>query len=265
MSIDSLFDWIKSNKKSAAGGEPRPAPVDWKEKRKHNRVYFDPQESLSLHILSPEKGEKASTLRAGVKNIGLRGGWLVFESKEDQQKIKAGDVVVASLVIDDFSIPLTLEVLRVMGDREAAIKFKPPFPRELALLEKFLEPHCLGMSLREIDESALQKETGKGLRWFQGVNDTHLFSWYQPATGEIVQQQLLFLGNVLEWKKDGSLHSGKVRPEALSVHASYGWVEAELMDFDGSLDKRIARQGRVIIEASNVSSDVKNIFLSKLK
>ncbi|MCB4757707.1 MAG: hypothetical protein LHV69_11885, partial [Elusimicrobia bacterium] len=171
----------------------------WKEKRRSNRVDILKNELLEVHLLSPEKEpQSAVTLVTKVKNISLRGCRLFFKTTEERNRVKIGQSFVASLGIEDFAIPLTVEVVRVLNDLEAAILFKPPFPKELERLEKFLEPRCIGLSMREIDPSHIQGGMEKGLRWFHGVNETNLFSWIDQDRNTIIQQQLVFLDQVVE-------------------------------------------------------------------
>jgi hypothetical protein len=131
-------------------------------------------------------------------------------------------------------------------------------------LEKFLEPRCLGRSLREIDPSVLQKGLRKGLRWFQGMNDTNLFSWFDPVNGSVVQQQLVFLDHVVEWAGDAAVRTGSVRPDERAMQGDVAWIKAELLDFDPMTDPSVLSQARAVLESSQIDAAVKQIFLNKL-
>lgn len=240
-------------------------PVQWKEKRRDNRIDLSPGKELTVHLLNPEGGETASTLIASVRNVSMRGCGLVFKTKEDREKAEVNKVFVASLAVDDFPIPLNVKILRVIGEREVATQFKPPFPRELEKLERFLEPHCLGRSLREIDPKALQKSMKKGLRWFQGVNETSLFSWDDPVSGMILQQQLVFLDAVVEWKEKQPVRTGRVKQDGRGTEDEVAWIQSELLEFDAKADHALLSQAQTILESSNINDVVKKIFLEKLK
>jgi hypothetical protein len=242
-----------------------PNPIDWSEKRRDNRLDLPQENLLVVHLMSKDPtGDLAKTLAASVRNLSMRGCGLLFNNKEDWTRLALKQVLVASLDVEGFSIPLQVEVVRLTGGNQAAVRFKPPYPRELEKLEKFLEPRFLGLSLREIDPSKLQMNQQKGFRWFQGVNDTNLFTWVDAQSGIVTQQQLVFLGKVVEWKSTGSVQTGAVRLDDRSVSGDVGWVKAELMDFNPKADPSILQQAKVLIESSKIDLKVRTIFLEKL-
>lgn len=271
MSFKSFLNWLNNE----PSGESRAniGKTDWNEKRRDNRVDLPDQKGLKVHLMSEEAGkESATTLVAEIRNVSVRGCGLVFENAADRNRLKLNQVLLASLAVEDFPIPLQIEVIRLMGEKEAAVKFKPPFPRELEKLEKFLEPRCLGRSLREIDPAKLQKNQPvdtpagqqKGLRWFQGVNETSLFTWEEPGTAKVTQQQLIFLDRVVEWKDGGSVRTGQIRPDERADAGKVGWVESELMDFDRTPAAPILAQARTLLESSQIEQKVRQAFLEKL-
>lgn len=236
----------------------------WKEKRRSNRVEVLSDELLEVHLLSPEKEPpSAVTLVTQVKNISLRGCHLIFKDPAEKQRVQVGQSFVASLGVEDFAIPLTVEIVRFINDVEAAIYFKPPFPKELEKLEKFLEPRCLGLSLREIDPSHLQEEKEKGLRWFHGINETNLFSWFDSDRGVVVQQQLVFLDQVIEWRDGEKVKTGKIKDDRPGM-AKLGWVKSELMEFDPNPNPGLLDQAKALLVSSKIDPQVKKLFLEKL-
>lgn len=264
MNFKSFLNWIQSNNEPEPKGTAEKKTTDWNEKRRDNRVELEMGKQLVVHLLNKEVGDSASTLVASVRNVSVRGCWLIFNSPVERGKINAGQIFVASLAVDDFPIPLQVEVVRVASDREVAVRFKPPFPRELERLEKFLEPRCLGRSLREIDRAKLQKNQQKGLRWFQGVNETHLFCWTEPETKQVTQQQLVFLDRVVEWKEGFLVRTGMIRPDEKTAQGDLGWVKSELMDFDATPDSSTLHQAKTLLESSRIDATLKEIFLKKL-
>ncbi len=264
MSFKSFLNWIQNDGSDNKGSKQNES-IDWTEKRRDNRLDLATDKPLRVHLMSEEaEGKLASTLVATVRNVSVRGCGLVFESAADCQRLKAKQVLLASLAVDDFPIPLQVEVVRLINDKEAAIRFRPPFPRELEKLEKFLEPRCLGRSLREIDPAKLQKDQQKGFRWFQGVNETHLFSWMSPETKQISQQQLVFLDHVVEWKEGDVVRSGMIRPDERRARGEVGWVKSDLLDFDAVADAAVVAQARTIVESCAIDGDIKNTFLKKI-
>jgi hypothetical protein len=237
---------------------------DWREKRGGDRVELERDGTLKVNLQIPTGGDRATLLPARVRNVSMRGCRVEMASGADRERLYVAQIILAALELDDFSIPLQLEVVRLIGEREAAVRFKPPFPKELERLEKFLEPRYLGRSLREIDPAALQRttEVGKGLRWFQGLNDTNLFSWL-TASGHVVQQQLVFLDRVIEWKGGDAVRTGRIRSE--SGGAGRSWVPAELLDFDREPNAEVVAQSRVMIESSQIDPVIKEAFLSKVR
>jgi len=237
---------------------------DWNEKRGGHRLELGGAGSLSVSLQVPTGGESSTVIGAFVTNVSMRGCRLEFVEAADRNKLYPAQILVASLDVQGFSIPLQLEVVRLSGTREAAVRFKAPFPRELERLEKFIEPRSLGRSLREIDPAALQRttEVGKGLRWFQGVNDTNLFSW-QTSSGHVVQQQLVFLDCVVEWRNGEAARTGRVRGESSS--AGRGWVPTELLDFDKTPDAGVLAKARTMILAAEIDPVIREAFLNQVR
>ncbi len=256
MSFKSLIGKFLSSKEEA---------ISWEEKRQDSRVDLITERELEVHLLNPETGDAGSTLIARVKNVSMRGCSLFFVGRADRDKVTVGKNFTASLTVDGFSIPLNVKVVRVIASMEVGVQFKPPFPRELEKLHRFLEPHCLGLSLREIDPAILQKEMKKGMRWFQGVNETHLFSWNDEGSHEILQQQLVFLDHVVEWKDGAPLRTGQIRQDMGGLEDGVDWVKSELLEFDLNPSASVLGQAQSILESSQVAVDVKNKFLEKLK
>jgi hypothetical protein len=258
MTLKSFLDWFGKGDDDTGG----PDSGDWREKRGGNRVELDQERTLGVNLRVPAGGEKADVIAAKVRNVSMRGCRLEMDTAADRKRLYPAQILVASLDVESFSIPLQVEVVRLVGEREAALRFKPPFPRELERLEKFLEPRCLGRSLREIDPGALQRtaDVGKGLRWFQGVNDTNLFSWL-TSSGHVVQQQLIFLEHVVEWKAGESVKTGRVRAD----YRPGGFVQSELLDFDDKPDAAVLAQAKAMIEASRIDPVVRDAFLNKAR
>jgi len=240
----------------------RQAPLEeWREKRRSNRVPFEGNENIYIRLLNPESKETAATLVGKVFNISLRGCRLAFFSSDETIAVRISQELVATLEVEDYNIPLKVEVVRKINEKEVAIQFKAPFPRELIRLEKFLEPRCLGMSLREIKTEALQ-EGDKSFRWFQGDNETNLFSWVNPETQEIVQQQLVFLENVVEWRTGTKIKTGRVKEDASSLTGKIGWVKSELLEFKNEIDKNLLEQAQVLMESAQIDKKIKKAFIT---
>jgi hypothetical protein len=165
-------------------------------------------------------------------------------------------------MVEGKPVPVQVEIARRVAEKEVAVRFRPPFSKELQSLEKFLQPRYLGLSLREIDPGQLQTSGTRKLRWFQGMNDTNLFSWVDAATGTIVQQQLIFLEGVVEWHAGGDARTGRVKQDS---RATAGWVASDVMEFDSVIDKRMAGDARVLISSARIDETVKKGFLTKLQ
>lgn len=236
---------------------------NWKERRRSNRVDLLMGEDLDVHLLVPQQGTTGETRVGHVRNISLRGCRIIFDDPSSMKGFTIGQNLVASIAVDNFAIPVTVEITRAINDREIAIHFKPPFPKELERLEKFLEPRCLGLSMREIDPSHLQEGTDKKLRWFHGINDTNLFVWIDSGRGDIVQLQLVFLDHVVEWRTGGGVRTGRVKSDGVE-NPKPSWVKSELMDLDVMRDKSAFDQARVLISSSRIDPEVKKAFMEKL-
>jgi hypothetical protein len=177
--------------------------------------------------------------------------------------LSVGQELNGVLRLEAFEIPLSLRVVRFIGAEEAGFRIRPPFPKELERLERYLEPRFLGRSLREIDPGKLQREAGdaRAMRWFQGLNETNLFSW-QDAAGTIVQQQLVFLERVIEWRGSDAVKTGRIRGEGPTLA---GWVKADLLEFDGAPDQGALAQARILLENAGVEAKIRETFLSKIR
>ncbi|MCG3203555.1 MAG: hypothetical protein KCHDKBKB_00225 [Elusimicrobia bacterium] len=239
--------------------------INWSEKRRDKRLDLSLDRFLTVHLLSQNVGsDTAETLVAQVRNVSVRGCGLIFSNASDRERLGAKKIFLISLVVDGFSIPIQVEVVRLIGDKEAAVKFKAPYPRELEKLERFLEPRFLGKSLREIDPSKLQRNQQKDFRWFQGTNETHLYSWGNPGEDGTIQQQLVFLDWVVEWKGGGSAQTGTIRRDERSKTGDVGWVVSELLDFDAVPDPTVLKQAKILIESSTIEEKIKKEFLKRL-
>jgi hypothetical protein len=265
MSFKSFIDWLRGEKGIGPNSLQEKAKVQWMEKRRDNRVDLEISNQLIVRLKNPDENDNENFITAEVKNVSIRGGAVVFQNADDKKSAPLGKTFLAYLGVNDLSVPLTIEVVREIGDLCVGVKFKPPFPRELERLEKFLEPRCLGRSLREIDSEKLQKTPKKGLQWFQGVNETSLFSWANPESNDIVQQQLVFLGLIVEWKQTGGVKTGRVMSDQLIAEGDKGWVQAELLEFDAKIDKAVIEQALSLMESAPIDPKVKEKFLEKVK
>ncbi len=245
-------------------GDGGPERDDWDEKRGGHRLELGGVGSLSVSLQVPIDDQSSMVINALVTNVSMRGCRLEFIKAADRERLYVAQILQASLEVRDFTIPLQLEVVRLSGTREAAVRFKPPFPRELEMLERFIEPRSLGLSLREINREALQdtKEAGKTLRWYQGLNETNLFSWL-TSSGSVVQQQLIFLDRVVEWRAGEPVRTGRVRAESSS--AGRGWVPTELLDFDKVADAEVLEKSRTMITAAEIDPVIREAFLTQVR
>jgi hypothetical protein len=234
----------------------------WKEKRRADRLDVGDENAVSARLLVPEAGDAGRTVEGFVRTVSVRNCSIELKAPADVNAFRVGQVCAATLVVEGAAVPLQVEVARVVKPNEVAVKFKPPFPRELKSLEKFLEPRFLGRSLREIDPARLQQKEGSPLRWFQGANETGLFSWADPKTGAIVQQQLVFLARVAEWGGKSALRTGRIREESGAF--TRGWVRSELLDFDAKSDAELLKQAGVLLNAAGIDDEVKKVFLEKI-
>jgi hypothetical protein len=262
MTFRSFLDWLGSD----AEPDPKPekAPSDWREKRKDNRVELESERQLIVHLLMPQGTSSGRTLVGRVRNVSVRGCSVVFDSAAALAGVKLGDRFVASLAVDDFPIPLNVEIVRFVMGAEVGLRFRAPFPRELERLERFLEPRCLGRSLREIDPGSLQESGPKGFRWFQGVNETNLFCWWDDAAGKFVQQQLVFLDRVVEWKEGAGVRTGRIRDDKPAA-SGLDWAKAELIDFEPDPDAALIDQAKTLLKSSRLPKDVRDLFVEKLE
>lgn len=176
--------------------------------------------------------------------------------------LSVGQELNGVLNLDAFEIPLSLRIVRLIGSEDAGFRIRPPFPKELDRLERYLEPRFLGRSLREIDPKALQGEPGdqRTMRWFQGLNETNLFSW-QDASGAVVHQQLIFLERVIEWRGAEAPKTGRIRGDGPGLA---GWVRADLLEFDAAPDTTAIGQAKILLENSGIDKVLKQKFLSKI-
>ena len=253
MNLRSFLDWLRSDRKA-----PEPATEDWREKRRENRVDLPAEHRLAVSATGLGSGQE--TLKGTLRNASVRGGRIVLDEPAGAARAAPGERFALVLRVDEADVPLSAQVVRV-SESGIGVRFVAPFPKELERLERFLEPRCLGRSLREIDSRALQAEPDKILRWFQGVNETALFSW-QAGNGRIIQQQLVFLDRVAEWSGLGGVRTGRVRSEA--ERAEPGWVRSEILDFDPDPDAGILDQARTVLESSAIDETIRTAFLEKL-
>ena len=240
------------------GGEgdagERPESPASSEKRLHSRLDVGDAPALTVAL------DVAGGTRAQVVNVSARGLRLRL-SGAARSALSVGQDLTGTLLLDDAEIRMNLRVIRLIGDAEAGFRIRPPFPKELERLERFLEPRFLGRSLREIDPAKLQRDAGdrRTMRWFQGLNDTNLFSWEDG--GAVAQLQLVFLERVVEWSAASGTRTGRIRGEGATLP---GWVKADLLEFDAAADAEVLHEARVLLENAEVAPKIKETFLSKI-
>lgn len=257
MTIKSFFGLFGGKGQGDPGRDPAPNPA---EKRKESRLDVDetPPPTVELYLSS---GDEARPIETRVVNVSTRGLRLQMDPKT-RGGLSVGQELNGVLRLETFEIPLSLRLVRFIGADGAGFRIRPPFPKELERLERYLEPRFLGRSLREIDPGKLQREPNDSrvMRWFQGLNETNLFSW-QDAGGAIVQQQLVFLERVIEWRGGDRPKTGRIRGEGPGLA---GWVKAELLEFDAAPDQGAISQARILIDNSGIDPKVKETFLGKI-
>jgi len=251
MSLKKLFGIFGSS--DDAGGTPEPSTPAEKRRESRLDVGETPPLVVTLNL--------AATKPAQVVNVSARGLRLKLDGTL-RAALSVGQDLTGTLALDDTDIPLNLRVIRLIGDVEAGFRIRPPFPKELERLERYLEPRFLGRSLREIDPAKLQRDPGdsRTMRWFQGLNDTNLFSW-EDAGGAVVQLQLVFLERVVEWSGTSGTRTGRIRGEGATLP---GWVKADLLEFDAAADADVLHEARVLLENAGIASKIKETFLSKI-
>ncbi|MFN0118716.1 MAG: hypothetical protein ACKVQC_10570 [Elusimicrobiota bacterium] len=255
MSLKNWFGFNKSNDKESSDQS-----LSWNEKRKQFRLELDDHPKPRIFLLKPESGEIDKFPLGNVKNISLRGCRMVFQNIEDVQRLKEGQIYSSSLEIEDFSLLLQLKVVRFISKDNVAFQFVAPFPKDFNQLEWFVEPKIVGQSLREIDPTALQQKPGQALRWFQGVNETHLFIWFDQQQQTPKEIQLVFMNNVFEWDHVQGIKTGKIK-EDLIGEAQRSWVRSELIEMDSQLSKDLLKSAKSLISSSTLEGSIKKFFL----
>ncbi len=206
-------------------------------------------------------GPDGTVVSAEVVNVSARGLRLRI-APPARALLTVGQDFTGSLQLEKFEIRMTVRLVRLIGENEGGFRIRTPFPKDLDRLERYLEPRFLGKSLREIDPAMLQRQSGetKLMRWFQGHNETSLFSW-DNESGDVAHQQLLFLERVVEWDLASPVRTGRIRGEGPGLS---GWVKADLLEFDTSPDAELVARARILIGNSSIDSKVKEIFLAKV-
>jgi hypothetical protein len=236
----------------------------WSEKRGDKRYLLNPRDNVRMHFLVHEKAEEGKTVEAIVSNISQKGVRVDLVSPEDNVKFKKDLTVVSSLRVDDFDIPMTVRVARLVGDCGVGIEFVPPYPRELSRLHQYLEPRYLGASVREISAANLKSEKSHRLRWFQGENQTNLFVWERPETGEIARWQLSIFGHLIE-EESGSVRTARIKEDSLYQMDHPGWFEEKHVAFDPILDQSQLDVAEVLINSTLIDDKVKRFIIGKIK
>jgi hypothetical protein len=249
-----MAGWLS---KIFGGGTPEP---DRPDKRQSPRVDAAEMQPVALHVLLPAGESDGDVVAAQVVNISMAGCRVIGPGTA--RAVTAGAMFVGTLVVAGEPIPVNLELVRVSSSGEWGLRFRAPFPRELEKLKRFLEPRFLGRTLREISADVLQRGGGD-MRWFQGANDTHLFSW--SSGGKVAQQQLVFRDGVVEWRGAEPPRTGKLDPERSTRDAAYGRPSSDLISFDATAEAALIASARALVESSSIDETVRAAFLEKVR
>lgn len=112
----------------------------------------------------------------------------------------------------------------------------------------------LGRSLREIDPSMLHPDPEEGpVRWFQGEGGTEITAW-TDADGKPHHVQLVFTRVSVEWSVARGLLTGAFDKKGSTAGGRY---DPYLLQVGAGVDPDVCRAALILIEASDISADVR--------
>lgn len=199
-------------------------------------------------------------------NISSQGVALLFEEIPADLTINSEiDVVFSAHHIG--SIPARLKITRVTPPIiGAAFADTDNYDHERTI-NRLIEPVLLGQSLREINAEHMNKKSDavSSLRWFQGKNQSNIFIWTAPDTGQVERLQFVFMDYVLEWSENRQLKAGEVTGMG-SAKTGFGRIDPCFITFYGMPSMDILNLARAIMsgfQSDKEAGELINSILSE--
>lgn len=118
-----------------------------------------------------------------------------------------------------------------------------------------------GQSLREIDPATLHPDPSEGpVRWFMGEGGTEITAWTDPA-GKPHHIQLVFSRVSVEWSDKG-LVTGSFENRSSTAGGRY---DPYLLQLGGGVNAEVCQAALLLLEASDISEDVRAPLLTALR
>lgn len=112
----------------------------------------------------------------------------------------------------------------------------------------------LGASMEEIGMDLIKIETQEVLsKWFHSSKDVDLFVWFDK-NNQIIKQQMVFLGQVVEWNLVEGVRTG-VLIEEESEGEDKKIKGSEVIRFDGTVVFQATEQAAAIIDFMEVGTE----------
>lgn len=77
-------------------------------------------------------------------------------------------------------------------------------------MKRLIKPIEIGSSLQKVDEKFIKEHDNEGMVWYQGVEETNLYLWFDEL-GEIKSWQLEGKENYIRWDPIGRISTGKIK------------------------------------------------------
>lgn len=132
----------------------------------------------------------------------------------------------------------------------------------LVFLKRLLKPVEIAASMKMVD-SGFTVDGPIGKTWYHGDEESDLYTWRHPETGQIKAWQLSVGHEYIEWSENRGLVTGQVRIPQRKEGLLQGKLDAPMHAQDSVLDPRKRQLAMDIIMALPID-DVRNALLETL-
>jgi hypothetical protein len=193
-----------------------------------------------------------------VTDLSSRGMALRILDQSDYLLFPVATEFTGTLNLKGEKLELACRV-RHLGSDQIGCEFEKLSAETQTAVDRFLDPVALGRELKPIPSSE------GGTLWYHGSSGTDLL-FKRGADGQYSSMTLYLLGNIVQWRTEGGLATGRARPsDEQSESRGVLRFETVWFDPDAKVDQTKLGVAKTLILSSNLPEDFKKWCLRRLE